>query len=98
MTLEKALNRACDAIWASLSGTPIVITPDNTAAIVERVRIGMAAQQWDKPFDITVNLVDEGDFINVTAVSEGETATVGLRFEDAFGNVVIRVDTDGDNL
>lgn len=96
MKLSKALNTATDALYASLSAKPIIITPSHTEALHDRVREEMIKTGYDKPFHVEITLDDENEFIDVHVLSGDDAESVGLKYEGRDGNFVVRVDTDGD--
>ena len=85
------LNRACDRLFA-VSG---LITKSHVTKMENRIEGAMNFVHYTD-IDCKVLLNDKEETITVTVKNGEDTASVILRWEDAEGNLFVRIDTDGD--
>ena len=97
--IKHALRDALDALSFDASRGITVISAENREAIEAlkgRVSQSMIDAGYTLPFQIKIDLIDEGEFIQFTAQTGVDKAVISIRVEDTDGKILVYIDTDGD--
>ena len=74
---------------------PLVITDANKPFMEEHLMNYLTKFGYGDA-EANVVMIDEGEFISFTASHDDERIEISIKFTDLNGNVVVRVDTNGD--